>query len=78
MTIKDIAEKYGVSYNVAYQATYGVKPITGEIRDREYPEGPVVENIMRNLAERTKRHLLKAEELYDILENVRKMRSKPE
>lgn len=70
MTIKEIAEKYGVSYNVAYQATYGVKPMTGQIRDREYPEEPVVENIKVYLLERVKKHLEKARELNDTLESV--------
>jgi hypothetical protein len=70
MTIKEIAEKYGVSYNVAYQATYGVKPMTGQIRDREYPEGPVVENIKAYLMERVKKHLEKARELNDTLKMV--------
>ena len=70
MTIKEIADKYGVSYNIAYQATYGVKPVSGMIRDREYQEEPVVENIKVIILERIKKHLEKARELNDILERV--------
>ncbi len=70
MTIKEIAEKYGVSYNVAYQATYGVKPMTGQIRDREYPEEPVVDNVKKILHGRIVKGLEKVSELQDMLERV--------
>lgn len=70
MTIKEIAEKYGVSYNIAYQGTYGVKAESTMMRDREYPEQPVVENVKVILLDRIKRHLEKADELYNMLERV--------
>ena len=77
MTIKDIAEKYGVTYNITYQATYGVKPITTGWRDREYDEGPVVKNVKAILQERIEKHLKKAAELQEMLDGV-KERSKTE
>ena len=70
MTIKEIAEKYGVSYNIAYQGTYRVQAVDGVIRDREYPEELVVENIKMILLERMKRHLEKARELSETLATV--------
>ena len=70
MTIKEIAEKYGISYNIAYQGTYGVKPVSGEIRDREYQEEPVVENVKKILHGRIVKGLEKVSELQDMLERV--------
>ena len=38
MTIKEFANKYGIPYHVAYEATYRVKPISTMQRDRDFPE----------------------------------------
>lgn len=38
MTIKEFAEKYGLPYHVAYEATYGVKTVSTRIRDRDFLE----------------------------------------
>ena len=38
MTIKEFANKYGIPYHVAYNATYHVKPISNLVRDRDYLE----------------------------------------
>ena len=38
MTIKEFANKYGIPYHIAYEATYRVKTISTMRRDREYPE----------------------------------------
>ena len=70
MTIKEIAEKYGVTYNVAYQGTYGVKPISTIYREREYPEKTVVKNIVFILNNRITRHKEKTRELETTLAKV--------
>lgn len=38
MTIKEFANKYGIPYHIAYNATYHVKPISNLVRDRDYLE----------------------------------------
>ncbi|MBO5959840.1 MAG: hypothetical protein J6Q65_06930 [Lentisphaeria bacterium] len=72
MTIKQIAAKYGVTYNIAYQGTYGIKPECGDYREREYPEKPVVKNIVTILEDRIRRHKTKAGELEEILTRVKR------
>ena len=72
MTIKEIAEKYGIPYNIAYQGTYGVKPVNTAMRDRDFPEAPVVAGIIYVLQDRITRLNVKAEKLQMMLEKVNK------
>lgn len=73
MTIKQIAEKYNVSYNLAYIGTYGVSPNDYNVRDRDFPENQVVENIKRELRRRIDKHTGEVERLTRELATVNKI-----
>lgn len=38
MTLKEFANKYQIPYNVVYEASYKVQPISTVRRDRDFPE----------------------------------------
>ena len=72
MTIKAIAEKYDVPYYTVYMATYGVEPITGQVREREYPESDVIRNVKCVLQARITKYANKISELQEMLDKVNK------
>lgn len=52
MTIKEFSEKYGVSYNMAYQASHEVEPVGSMIRDKDFPEDGLYHATMRLINDR--------------------------
>ena len=52
MTIKGFANKYGIPYSIAYQASFEVHPVSTMIRDRDYPEGDLYRATKKLLAKR--------------------------
>lgn len=52
MTIKEFAKKYDVPYNLVYDATYRVKPESTWMRDRDYPEQALHDEIVSILRKR--------------------------
>lgn len=72
MTIKEIAEKYSVSYNMVYAATYGVygEPYRG--KERNYDEQQVVRNMQAMILEKAEKYERKAMEHWEMLERIKK------
>ena len=70
MKIKEIASKYGVSYNVAYLATYGVDPVTDAMKGREYNEQEIVANMRALILDRIDKHEKKIAELREMLGGI--------
>lgn len=70
MTIKEIASKYGVSYNIAYLATYGVDPVTDAMKGREYTEQDIVRNMRALILDRIDKHEKKIVELREMLGGI--------
>lgn len=70
MKINEIASKYGVSYNIAYLATYGVDPVTDVQKGREYTEQDIVMNMRALLQERIDKHEKKIAELREMLGGI--------
>ena len=46
VTIKEFAEKYRISYCQAYELSYGVEPVPTLIRDKDFPEDELFENLV--------------------------------
>ena len=56
MTIKEFANKYGIPYHVAYEATYRVKPISTMMRDRDFPEDELFDATSDLIEDRANKH----------------------
>lgn len=56
MTIKEFANKYGIPYHVAYEATYRVKPISTMMRDRDFPEDELFDATSDLIKDRANKH----------------------
>ena len=46
MTIKAFAEKYGINYNLAFEASQGVKPVPTLERNKDFPEDELFDNLI--------------------------------
>ena len=49
MTIKEFSEKYDIPYNMAYNASYGVKPVSTALRDRDFMEEELKKSLICQL-----------------------------
>ena len=56
VTIKEFANKYGVPYNIVYEATYKVPCYSTMRKEREYSEDALFEEVDRLLTARMDRH----------------------
>jgi len=46
VTIKAFAEKYKITYCQAYELSYGVEPVSTMVRDKDFPEEELFENLV--------------------------------
>lgn len=56
MTIKEFADKYGVAYNIVYEATYKVPCYSTMRKDREYSEEKLFKEVDALLTARMEKH----------------------
>lgn len=56
MTIKAFAQKYGVSYYLAYEASFGVRPKYPDSRDKDFSEHEMANNLLQILNHRLNKH----------------------
>lgn len=70
MTIKGFADKYNIPYHTAYQASYGVKPVSTMMKDREYPEKELFDNLVTMLHNRQFSAQKKMEEAQNLIRKV--------
>ena len=50
MTIREFAKKYEISYHLAWEASYDVKPVSTITRDKDFPEDELYHSVMRILS----------------------------
>ena len=70
MTLKEFSIKYEVPYNLVYDSSYGVKPVSTLRRDRDFPEKDLYQSVVQNINRRIKRHEAKALVLRQLRTNV--------
>ena len=73
MTLKEFSKKYQIPYNIVYEASYKVQPISTERRDREYPEKQLFVETRSVVSCRLKKHteqMRKSNEMMDRLRGV--------
>lgn len=52
MTIKEFADKYQIPYNIAYKASYVVRPMSAFRCDKEYDEQELYDETLRYVRSR--------------------------
>lgn len=80
MTIQEFADKYGVSYNIVYEATYKVPCYSTMRKDREYSEEKLFKEVETLLTARMDRHrklLSKTERYFICLHSAKKREGLP-
>jgi len=76
MTLKQFSEKYGIKYNIVYTASYLVKPISTDLRDRDFPENELYKTVMKELRHRSLKHAQQCGELNAMVDKMRRVRVK--
>ena len=56
MTIKEFSDKYDVPYYLAYEASYKVRPVGTDRRDKDFPEDELFEETKSLIHRRYERH----------------------
>lgn len=76
MTIKQMADKYQIPYNLAYEGTLGVTPRESALYNREYPEEEVIYNVKEILRHRIIKRKKYIEDVSRMLSNIELLESK--
>ena len=71
MTIKEFAVKYTLPYHVAYKASFHVKPVESIVRDRDYDEKELCNEIIRYCKRRLREIKAQYEQYADSIRSLR-------
>ena len=71
MTIKQFMKKYGVPYNIVYNATYKVHPLDYALKEREYNEQELYREVEDSLLARIRKHKEESDRLIRYVKNMR-------